>query len=115
MKVIIAGSRDIEGEDLVAIALNLSGFKWTECVSGVARGVDRAGEAYAKRCSIPIKQYPADWDKHGKKAGYLRNVQMAEYADALVAIWDGESKGTKHIIDIMKKLDKPIYVYKLIK
>ena len=46
-----------------------------------------------------MRVFPADWDKYGKRAGYLRNVQMAEYADALLAFWDGESRGTKNMID----------------
>jgi hypothetical protein len=57
-----------------------------------------------------IKRYPADWDTFGKSAGYRRNEQMAEDADALVAFWDGESKGTAHMIDTMAAMDKPVRV-----
>jgi hypothetical protein len=81
-----------------------------EIVSGGARGVDTFGEIYARDNCIKVKVFPADWNTHGKKAGYLRNVQMAEYADALLAIWDGESKGTKHMIDTMKRMNKQVYV-----
>ena len=69
-------------------------------VSGTARGVDSLGEAWAKHNNIPIKQFPADWTKHGKSAGYLRNQIMAEYAEACIVFWDGESKGAKHMFDI---------------
>jgi len=95
-------------------AINRSGFQVTEVVSGRAPGVDRAGEDYALYLGIPVKLYPANWSKHGKSAGYKRNEKMAEYADALIAIWDGKSKGTQHMINIMRGLGKPIYVHKVI-
>ncbi len=99
MRVIIAGSRGITDLATVAKAYRASGFEATEIVSGMASGVDRLGETFAKSEGIPIKQFPANWSL-GKKAGYLRNVEMANYADALVAVWDGKSRGTKHMIDI---------------
>jgi hypothetical protein len=64
-------------------------------VSGTARGVDRFGEYWARKKDIEITQFPADWGSHGKRAGYLRNKKMAEYADSLVLIWDGKSAGSK--------------------
>lgn len=99
MKVIIAGSREITDASVVADAIAASGFEVTEVVSGTARGVDRLGEAWARARKIPIKPFPADWNQLGKAAGVLRNAEMAKYADALVAIWDGESPGTKNMID----------------
>lgn len=109
MKVIIAGSRHIEDDTLVYRAINQSCFDITEVVSGTARGIDTLGEQWAKAHNIPCKRFPPDWDKHGKKAGILRNVEMAEYADALVAVWDGFSRGTAHMIDSMTLLGKPVY------
>ena len=114
MKVIIAGSRTIPQEVAVINGLNKSGFKPTEIVSGTAKGADQAGERYAKHKNIPIKQFPADWDNYGKSAGYKRNAEMAKYADALLAIWDGKSKGTKHMIDLMEKEGKPVYIYMVV-
>jgi len=111
MKVIIAGSRDGVWKDLVSTAVLRSGFKLTEIVSGTARGVDRWGEDYAHEHSIPIKQFPADWNTFNKAAGFIRNHKMAEYADALIAVWNGESKGTNHMIQTMQKLGKPVYIY----
>ena len=73
-----------------------------QIVSGTARGVDQLGEEYAKRNDLAVKKFPADWDRFGKSAGYKRNKQMAEYANALVAFWDGRSRGTKHMIDLAK-------------
>lgn len=114
MKVIIAGSRNVKDWGTVYFAIAESKFfDITEVVSGTAAGVDKLGEQYGNEFGIPVKQFPANWDEYGKSAGFLRNTQMAEYADALIAIWDGESRGTKHMIDIMNKIGKPVFVYKL--
>lgn len=112
MKVIIAGSRESFEISDVFVAMEESGFKdrVTEVVSGTARGVDRLGEAWANANYIPIKKFPADWNGHGKSAGYLRNAQMAEYADALVALWDGKSRGTKHMIDLANRRGIPVHI-----
>ena len=76
----------------------------------MARGADTLGEQYAKERGIPIRYFPADWQTLGKSAGYQRNVQMAQYADALVAFWDGRSKGTKHMIDTAQRFKLDIRV-----
>ena len=47
---------------------------------------------------LAVEYYPAEWEKHGKAAGYKRNARMADNADGLLAVWDGESRGTKHMI-----------------
>lgn len=110
MKTIVAGSRDITGFNIVEQAIRDSGFEITELVSGGARGVDRLGEKYAKEHNIPIKQFIPDWDKFGKSAGHKRNSQMADYADALVAIWDGVSKGTAGMIADATQKGLKVYV-----
>lgn len=110
MKVIIAGSRGITNGRVIEQAIILSKYDITEVVSGTARGVDQLGETWATMAGRKIKRFPANWEAHGKKAGFLRNVDMSEYADALIAIWDGESRGTMHMIDIMKKARKPVFV-----
>ncbi len=69
-------------------------------VSGTAKGADKFGESYARIRGYECRQYPANWDLYGKRAGYMRNVLMAQNADALIAIWDGESRGTQHMINI---------------
>ena len=97
MKVIIAGSMGITSFDEVDIAIKDSGFTVAEVVSGCASGVDSIGEVWAIKNNIPIKEFPADWSV-GRWAGMKRNKQMAEYADALVAVWDGESKWTRQMI-----------------
>lgn len=110
MKAIIAGSRNIIEYDIVEECILKSGFNITEIVSGTANGVDKLGEQYAHHHNIPIKQFPADWNNLGKRAGYVRNGEMADYAEALIAIWDGQSKGTKHMIDLAKKKNLIIHV-----
>lgn len=70
-----------------------------EIVSGGAKGADALGEKYAKEKGYKLKRFIAEWDKYGKKAGILRNHEMAIYADALLAYWDGQSRGTKNMID----------------
>lgn len=115
MKVIIAGSRDlsIPSSEINRI-LGIAGFRPDVIVSGGARGIDRCGESYAEDNQIPIKRFLADWDKHGKAAGPIRNAEMAEYADALVA-FPGIGKGTWGMIKLMIDNGKPLVVYDLSK
>lgn len=110
MKVIIAGSRTIIDPNLVIEAIKESKFKIDEVCSGKCRGPDSLGEEWAKCNNIPIKDFPADWQKLGKKAGILRNIEMGNYADAAICLWDKESIGTKHMIQYMTKLNKPVYI-----
>lgn len=110
MKVIVAGSRDASDYLTVAAAIQGSGFDITQLVSGGAPGVDTFGERYAKEHDIEIKVFPANWNLHGKSAGPIRNREMADYADALVAVWDGKSRGTKNMIQEAQKRDLQVYV-----
>jgi hypothetical protein len=112
MKVIIAGGRNFNDYNL----LSKNVYEFTlyqpdiEIVSGCANGADKLGEKYANFYGIPIKRFPADWNRYGRQAGYLRNKQMAEYADMLIAFWDGKSKGTKHMIDLAKINNLKIHI-----
>lgn len=112
MRVIIAGSRMCS---LTVCELSLiiveSKFNPSVIISGGARGADALGEAWAAVTQTKCEKYPADWDKYGKSAGYKRNEQMASNADALIALWDGESKGTKHMIDIANKRELLTYIW----
>lgn len=101
MKTIIAGSRSFSDYELLRSVCDE--YEIGEVVSGTAKGADLLGEKYAKEQDIPIKQFPADWNRYGKRAGFLRNVEMAEYGERLIAFWDGESKGTKMMIDEARK------------
>lgn len=111
MKTIIAGSRSISNPTLIQAAITASSFHITEVVSGCARGVDVLGEQWAQKHNIPIKYFPADWNTFGKSAGYRRNEQMAQYAQTLIAIWDGTSKGTQHMINLANKYNLLVYVH----
>lgn len=112
MKVIIAGGRTFNDYQLLCEKCDhaLSQQTEIEIVSGTANGADKLGERYAKEKGYSIKQFPADWNKFGKSAGYKRNEDMAKYGDALIAFWDGESKGTKHMIDLAKQYQLKIKV-----
>lgn len=102
MKVIIAGSRGFDDYKILCDYCDkvLANQTEVEIISGGALGADKLGEKYAKQRGYSLIQFLADWGSYGKSAGYRRNVQMAEYADALIAFWDGKSKGTKHMINI---------------
>ena len=80
-------------------------------VCGEAKGADSVGRVLFEEVTLPIESYPADWDKYGKSAGYIRNAEMAEMCDVAVAFWDGESRGTKHMIDAVRKLGKVCHVF----
>lgn len=104
IKVIIAGGRDFNDYDKLRDICDIA-FKNhvdIEIVSGSAKGADLLGERYAIERGHQVKRFPADWDKYGKGAGYRRNVEMADYAGALLAFWDGSSRGTLHMINIAK-------------
>lgn len=111
MKLIIAGSRTIDlSEDQITSYLAQKNIpNISEVVCGMANGIDSSGRYWAINYEIPVKEFPADWDKHNKAAGPIRNKQMAEYADALLLIWDGKSKGSANMKANMLKLNKPIY------
>lgn len=110
MKVIIAGSRNIEDRLGLVKAIKQSGFEITEVVSGTSRGPDKLGESWARANDIPVKEMPANWGKFGSYAGPLRNSEMAKYADAAIILWDGESRGTLNMIKNMVHLDKPYFI-----
>lgn len=113
MKVIIAGSRTFNDFDTLCKVCDnvLQGQTDIEIVSGTARGADQLGERYALERGYPVKRFPANWNKHGKAAGYIRNEEMAKYADALIAFWDGKSRGTMHMINLAKQYDLKVNVY----
>ena len=118
MKLIIAGSRTITNPELLEKAMIASKFaqeELEEIISGGAKGVDTLGELWATKHNVPIKRFPADWDKHGKGAGPIRNKKMAEYVGAsggLLALWDGASPGTNHMMFVAKSLGLRVKVYK---
>ena len=102
-KVIIAGGREFS--DYALLCESCDKFLCQKhqthdivVISGTARGADILGERYAHERGYAVEKYPADWNRDGKSAGFIRNAQMASVADALIAFWDGQSKGTAHMI-----------------
>lgn len=99
MRTIIAGSRSIIYPHILDRALHACGWTPTVVLSGTAQGADRLGERWANYNYVPIERYPADWQANGRIAGFMRNDLMADKAEALIALWDGQSRGTKQMID----------------
>ena len=112
MKVIIAGGRDFDNYNLLKEKCNniLSNATNIEIVEGGAKGADTLGKRYGREKEYLIVTFPANWDEHGKAAGVIRNRQMAEYADCLIAFFDGKSRGTKNIIEEARKRNLKIRV-----
>ena len=110
MRVIIAGSRNIHDYAKVCDAVQRSGFAISRVVSGLAGGVDMLAVRYALEQGLPCDPFPPQWKKWGRSAGYRRNEQMAQHADALIAIWDGRSPRTRHMIAAAKTRGLPVYV-----
>lgn len=111
MKIIVAGGRDFDNYELLKRKLDYYFQGITPViVCGEAKGADSLGRRYAEEKGLDILSYPAEWDKYGKSAGFRRNEQMAANATALVAFWDSKSKGTKHMIDTMTRLNKPVRI-----
>lgn len=111
--MIIAGSRTIK--DYETVARVIEEVEWekeiTEVVCGMASGVDDLGRKWARSKGIPVLEMPADWNKHGRSAGPIRNEEMAKDADALILIWDGKSKGSADMLRQAKKHGLKIYGY----
>ena len=112
-KVIIAGGRDFTDYDVLRQTMDnlLVNIKdEIVIISGKARGADTLGERYAKERGYKIIEFPADWDKYGKSAGYIRNAVMAQEADALVAFWDGKSRGTQNMIKLANEYNLKVRI-----
>lgn len=113
MKVIVAGSRWIWDRQIVYSAITLSNFCITEVVSGGNRGwdqqrncqigVDGFGEDWGNENQVDVTIFEAEWFKYGKQAGPLRNAKMAKYADALILVWDGKSRGSASMLAEARK------------
>lgn len=74
------------------------------------RGADRIGEQYAKENGLKKTIFKAEWGKYGRAAGPIRNEEMAKIADCVICFWDGKSAGTKSMINLAKKYNKPVYI-----
>ena len=123
IRIIVAGSRGFDNYSLLSSRLDkymeeMSPVyrKNAEIISGTARGADQLGEKYAEAKGLILKQFPANWDKFGNKAGYLRNKDMAEYASegigVLFLFWDGKSKGSKNMLELAHRYELELNVIK---
>ena len=123
-RIIIAGGRDFNdyetlkcaANDIIRYQCEINNDIEVEIVSGRARGADRLGERFADEFGYSLAKFPADWDKNGKQAGIIRNRQMAKYATeegycgVLIAFWDGESRGTRNMIETAGKFNMEVRV-----
>ena len=114
-KLIIAGGRDFNDHARLTEVMRKGWLgplrgKQVSVVCGKARGADASGEQFARALGLHVYEFPADWNTHGKRAGFMRNADMAHFADGLLAFWDGESRGTDNMIQQMKRLGKPVKV-----
>lgn len=115
MKVIIAGSRSITDKEILERTIKESMFNIDTILCRMCySGVDKLAVEYALKHKVPIDKYNAEWDKYGTAAGPIRNKKMVENADALIAIWDGKSRGTKNVVMLARKKKLPT-ILKVIK
>jgi len=116
IKLAVIGSRDFNDYNLIKEVLDffISNYEKVTIVSGGARGADKLSERYAKENELDTDIYPADWEKHGKGAGYIRNQTIWDNSDIGIAFWDGKSKGTEHSFKISKKQSKDLHVFNYI-
>lgn len=111
MKIAVIGSRNFHNYDLLKSTLNQY-HNIDLIISGGASGADSLAERYASEVGIKTLIFKPGWDTYGKKAGYLRNIDIVLSSDLVIAFWDGKSKGTKHSIDLAKKHKKQILIIK---
>jgi len=120
-KLIVAGGRDFNDYELLSNRLlaivnegDLKNYD-VSIVSGMAQGADALAVRFATEHNVTLHKFYANWDKYGRRAGFLRNEQMAGFADGLLAFHDKASKGTAHMIKTMRMQSKPTYVINYVK
>lgn len=112
MRTIIAGSRGVKSVRIITAALAHCGWTPTVVISGACPdSPDILGELWAERHNVLVERYPADWARFGRRAGMLRNSHMAYVGEALVAIWDGKSPGTKQMIEAAHRRRLRVFVW----
>ena len=118
IKIAVGGCRDYNDFDFICKSLDeyLSNYESDDTIiilSGHCSGVDSAAEQYASLKGFETIIFPAEWKKYGRAAGPVRNKQMVESSDIVIAFWDEKSKGTKSLINLAKKAGKTLIVYKI--
>lgn len=114
-RLVVCGCRDFSDYNLLSLEIDAYVKKLDNAfsliiISGGASGADKLGEKYAKEHNLKVELYPALWDKYGKSAGVVRNREMADVSDGVIAFWDGESKGTKSMIESAREAGIPCKV-----
>ena len=111
MNLAIIGTRDLPGSpETVATAIAQHDLAPTAVLCVEARGPDTWGRLWAEQQGIPVISYPADWERYGRSAGMIRNREMISASDAVLALWDGKSKGTGQAIALAKRRGIPVYL-----
>ena len=107
MKVAVIGSRELKVNNLEKYLPE----EVTEIVSGGARGIDTSAREYALKNNIKLKEFLPEYEKYGRAAPLKRNIQIIDYADMVLAFWDGKSRGTKFVIDNCKRIGKRVKIF----
>ncbi len=107
MKVAVIGSRELKVNNLEKYLPE----EVTEIVSGGARGIDTSAREYALKNNIKLKEFLPEYEKYGRSAPLKRNIQIIDYADMVLAFWDGKSRGTKFVIDNCKRIGKRVRIF----
>lgn len=129
LKTIIAGGRTITDPSFLEAAIASCGWIISEVVCGKAQGADALGELWGRKNSVSVKEFPPDWNdlshpdaiirtnaygkKYDARAGIRRNHEMGDYAEAAICLWDGESVGTKDMIDYATKKGLKVFVFRV--
>ena len=108
MRIAIVGSRTLTVEDLGHYLPE----DVTEIVSGGAKGIDRCAKQYARENQIKLTEFLPDYHRYGRGAPLKRNLNIVDYADCVIAFWDGQSRGTKSVIELCQQKKKRITVIK---
>jgi hypothetical protein len=113
---VVCGGRDFADYALLEASLCtlLPPLGHVVIMSGAAQGADTFGERYARTHALLCQRFPAQWKMHGRRAGFVRNQQMAKVADVVIAFWDGRSRGTKDMIDLAMAKGIPVHVIRYI-
>ena len=115
-KYIVAGGRDFRDRNRLNMILEMyvRHFDLTTIISGAAKGVDSLASDFAKAFDyiVELEEFPADWKMHGSSAGPIRNQQMAQAGDGLIAVWDGRSRGTKDMIEKATRSNLEVHIYR---
>jgi hypothetical protein len=113
MRTIIAGSRTIKDLQEVRNAIDACPWEITTCISGCAKGVDTLALVWAGETDTPVEFFPANFEKFGTSAPHIRNQEMVNNAEALLAIWDGGSHGTAHVITLARKAGLALHIHQV--